>query len=305
MTQGDSLMVDAFTKQGYDVEVKYPGTEGWDFSLLNFADLVVIGRSMNSGDFKDIESWSKVEVPVLSLSAPAARSSRLKLFNSGEHNDFTFASGTDTLWVRIADDRDPIVRGLSLTGDSIDYSTATHSLVKYGADSLEATSSATLLATALAPDTLGGGRVLACRFQAGVETYPGSGMIPTSLWSYIALSGFAVTDNGLQMIFNEAETLLKMSQENKKKIIFVTQGDSLFVDALIKEGYDVEVKYPGTEGWDFSLLNFADIVVIGRSMNSGDFKDTESWSKVEVPVLSLSAPAARSSRLKLFNSQYT
>ena len=196
-----------------------------------------------------------------------------------------------------------MVRGLSLTGDSIDYSTATHSLVKYGADSLEATSSATLLATALAPDTLGGGRVLACRFQAGVETYPGSGMIPTSLWSYIALSGFAVTDNGLQMIFNEAETLLKMSQENKKKIIFVTQGDEKFVDALIKEGYDVEVKYPGTEGWDFSLLNFADIVVIGRSMNSGDFRDTESWSKVEVPVLSLSAPAARSSRLKLFNSQ--
>ena len=148
VTQGDSLLVDAFTKQGYDVEVKYPGTEGWDFSMLNFADLVVIGRSMNSGDFKDTESWSKVEVPVLSLSAPAARSSRLKLFNSGEHNDFTFASDTDTLWVKFADNRDPIVRGLYLKGDSIDYSTATHSLVKYGADSLEATSSAKLLATA-------------------------------------------------------------------------------------------------------------------------------------------------------------
>ena len=91
-------------------------------------------------------------------------------------------------------------------------------------------------------------------------------------------------------------------QVDKKKIIFVTQGDSLMVDAFTKQGYDVEVKYPGTEGWDFSLLNFADLVVIGRSMNSGDFRDTENWSKVEVPVLSLSAPAARSSRLKLFNS---
>ena len=52
--------------------------------------LVVIGRNMNSGDFKDTESWSKVEVPVLFLSAPAARSSRLKLLNSKEHNDFTW-----------------------------------------------------------------------------------------------------------------------------------------------------------------------------------------------------------------------
>ena len=74
------------------LQVTYPGTEGWDFSMLNFADLVVIGRSSNSGDFKDTENWSKVEPPVISLAAPVMRSSRLKFFNSGEHNDFTFAS---------------------------------------------------------------------------------------------------------------------------------------------------------------------------------------------------------------------
>ena len=83
--------------------------------------------------------------------------------------------------------------------------------------------SAKLLATAIAPDTLGGNRVLACRWKAGVETYPESGMIPTSIWSYIALSGFSLTDNGLQMCVNEMETLLKMSNPDKKKIIFVTK----------------------------------------------------------------------------------
>ena len=105
-----------------------------------------------------------------------------------------------------------------LNADSmIDYSTATHSLVKYGADSLEATTSAKLLATAIAPDTLGGGRVLACRFQAGVETYPGSGMIPTSVWSYIALSGFSLTSNGLQMCLNETEYLLSKLQIQERR----------------------------------------------------------------------------------------
>jgi DNA-binding response OmpR family regulator len=304
VTQGDSLFVDALGKKGYDVTTTYPGTGGWDFSKLNFADIVVIGRSMNSGDFKDVENWSKVEVPVLCLSAPAARSSRLKLLNSKTHNDFTFEVSTDTLWAKFADTRDPIVKRFMLNPDStIDYSTSTHSLVQYGADSLERTSSAKLLATAIAPDTLGGNRVLACRWKAGVETYPASGMIPASIWSYIALSGFSLTDNGLQMCVNEMETLLKMSQPNKKKIIFVTNNDTLFVDAFIKEGYDVTTAYPGTAGWDFSKLNFADLVVIGRSMNSGDFKDIENWSKVEVPVLCLSAPAARSSRLKLLNSK--
>lgn len=303
VTQGDSLFMDALSKKGYDVTKAYPGTEGWDFSKLNFADIVVVGRSMNSGDFKDVATWSKVEAPVLFLSAPAARSNRLKLFKSSEHNDFTFASATDTLWAKFADTRDPIVKGFKLNADAaIDFSTATQSLVKYGADSLERTSSAKLLATAIAPDTLGGNRVLACRWKAGVETYEGSGMAPASIWSYIAISGFALTDNGLQMCVNEMETLLKMSQTDKKKIVFVTRADSLFVDAFMKEGYDVTVSYPGTEGWDFSKLNFTDLVVVGRDMNSGDFKDIASWSKVEVPVLFLSAPGARSNRIKLFNS---
>ena len=44
------------------------------------------------------------------------------------------------------------------------------------------------------------------------------------------------------------------------------------MNALMNDGYDVDYNYPGTEGWDFSKLNFADVVVIGRSMNSGDFK---------------------------------
>ena len=39
-------------------------------------------------------------------------------------------------------------------------------------------------------------------------------------------------------------------QVDKQKIIFVTKGDSLMVDAFTKQGYDVEVKLPGTAGID-------------------------------------------------------
>ena len=138
VTQDDSLYIDALVKEGHEVVKTYPGTEGWSFSRLNFANLVIIGRNSNSGDFKDFENWAKVKPPVFSLAAPVMRSSRLKIINSSEHNDFTFASETDTLWTKIADVNDPIAKGLCYNTDSIvDYSTATHSLVKYGADSLE------------------------------------------------------------------------------------------------------------------------------------------------------------------------
>ena len=212
VTQDDSLYIDALTKAGHEVVKTYPGTEGWSFSSLNFANLVIIGRNSNSGDFKDTENWAKVKAPVFSLAAPVMRNSRLKIINSSEHNDFTFASETDTLWAKIADFDDPIAMGLPMDSDSlVDYSTATHSLVKYGADSLERTSSAKLLATVIAPDTLGGGRVLAARWPAGVETYPGSGMMPANIWSYMAVSGgFTLTDNGLQMFFNEVNSLAGM-----------------------------------------------------------------------------------------------
>ena len=79
----------------------------------------------------------------------------MKLLNSKEHNDFTWPNSTDILLAKIADINDPVAKGLMLNADStIDYSAGTHSLVKYGADSLEATSSAKLLATSIAPDTL-------------------------------------------------------------------------------------------------------------------------------------------------------
>ena len=229
------------------------------------------------------------------------RSSRLKLFNSTTHTDFTFASSSDILWAKIADPGDPIANGFPLDADKmVDYSTGTHSLVKYGADSLEATCSAKLLATAIAPDTLGGGRVLACRFAAGEETYPGSGMSPVSTWTYMAVSGSSSTPNGIQMLLNEAS--MQTSQDEGKTIIFVTQDDSLYIDALIKEGHEVVKTYPGTEGWSFSSLNFANLVIIGRISNSGDFKDTENWAKVKPPVFSLAAPVMRNSRLKIINS---
>ena len=102
--------------------------------------------------------------------------------------------------------------------------------------------------------------MLACRFHAGVETYPGSGMIPISVWTYMAVSGFSSTRNGLEMCFNEAEYLLSHASNSGKKIIFVTKGDKLYMLTLLSnEGYDVTVSYPGTEGWDFSKLNFADV----------------------------------------------
>ena len=100
---------------------------------------------------------------------------------------------SDILWAKIADPGDPIANGLPLDADNmVDYSTGTHSLVKYGADSLEATTSAKLIATAIAPDTLGGGRVLACRFAAGVETYPGSGMITSKYLDLYGSFGFFI-----------------------------------------------------------------------------------------------------------------
>jgi hypothetical protein len=170
------------------------------------------------------------------------RSSRLKIIKSSEHNDFTFPNITDTLWTKIADVNDPFAKGIALDADQmVDYSTATHSLVKFGADSLEATHNAKLLATVIAPDSLGGGRVLAARWEAGVETYPGSGMTPTNMWSYLAVSGFTLTDNGFKMMLNEIEYLA-----NQYEIPDVVPVESIRVSSegdanTLKVGYTLQM----------------------------------------------------------------
>ena len=229
-------------KKDMNVTTMYPGTEGFSFSSLNFANLVMIGRNSNSGDFKDFESWAKVKPPVFSLAAPVMRSSRLKIMNSKEHNDFTFPNATDTLWAKIADVADPFAKDLALDAEQmIDYSTATHSFVKYGADSLEATHSAKLLATVIAPDTLGGGRVLAARWEAGVETYPESGMVPTNVWSYMAVSGESLTENGYKMMLNEVEYLASMYEIPDvvpvESITITSEGDA----NTLKVGYTLQM----------------------------------------------------------------
>lgn len=87
-----------------------------------------------------------------------------------------------------------------------------------------------------------------------------------------------------------------------------TYGDSLYVDALHKSAYRVNVPpysdYASVDSAETEVLKAADLVIIGRGVSSGDFDDADDvvWEELETPILMMSNYVARSNRLRWFPS---
>ena len=220
----DSLSIDALRKEGYDVSVSDVGDgTNLDFEGMNNSDLVIIGRANWSGAFVYPEEWEKVTAPVLSMSLYVMRSNRLKLINStGVLN----VDATGPLSVKIHDFDDPMFKDLTIPGDSlVDVLSDSYCLIDYDASLFGSLDNVKLLSSVSADSPeAGDGKVFSCRWDAGVETYPGSGMIPTNIWSYFGIGAdfakdaddnkivnyFAFTDNGLKMWLNEVDYLINL-----------------------------------------------------------------------------------------------
>jgi len=292
--------------------------------MLNAADLVIIGRSPNSGTFDDPDKpfWQAITAPVLSNNQYGSRSSRINWFNSTSAYHANEGPNPFNAFVEMPDD--PIFSTVDLTAeDSIDLYIPPHDFL-----SLDdfAGSNAEFVAT---HDSI----VVIARFEAGTPFYEGTEESPAGPRTYFGFGNddtgvanfFPLTDNGKAVYLAEIQRILGLPisapVEAGGTIIFVHNPENIdesnngsdprdqpFIDKLRSEGYSVEERYEP----DFFALseaekaeyNEADLVIIGRSGSSGDFADNnkQAWNRLTSPVMLMSPFAARSSRLDWFNS---
>ncbi|MBN1924317.1 MAG: T9SS type A sorting domain-containing protein, partial [Prolixibacteraceae bacterium] len=314
----DSIVVAAITNYAdgtaYNVTVIEQGIITEDLlPQLNAADVVIMGRSIPSGDAatgKDV--WDQITAPVLSMNMWAMRSSRALWTPSASCENMKQADDQFFQGVIVAPD-DPVFKGI--TTEPFDWWWGNYSDFGVDAEGDDA-GNGTLLAQT--PD----GKMLFARWEAGVEFYPGSGQIPQGERVYI---GNGSDDGGVIAYFNWSETselifwreLARLSGYEMpatiadKVVIFVTDDneDHEQIEWLESKGVNVTTYYPAgglaaAPQEEIDMLNAADLIIVGRSPNSGDFDapDKEAWNAITAPMIFNSQWVARNSRLNMFNS---
>jgi hypothetical protein len=87
--------------------------------------------------------------------------------------------------------------------------------------------------------------------------------------------------------------------------------DQPFIEELISKGYEVFTTYSSAlelESKEFTdTLNSADLVIIGRSVSSGDFGGSHraAWNSIKAPLMTLQPFTARSNRLNWLATEST
>ena len=91
----DQGWVDLLEANGYTVNLDFRNTEGRTLDdtkkeALNAADLIIVGRDTNSGDYSDsddITQWNSITTPIILHAAHIARSSRWQWIDTDSYND--------------------------------------------------------------------------------------------------------------------------------------------------------------------------------------------------------------------------
>jgi hypothetical protein len=311
----DSTQIEWLQNAGYDVTTFWPvgglaQASTTTLNWLNSADLIIIGRSPNSGDFDppDRSVWNSLTPPLMLNSGFDARNSRLNWFNSGTANNY---ATPDTAYARILVPGDPVFSGVTLAGDSLDWMVARHSAISVPSST---ETNAEILARGVGADS---NYVLFARFDPFVEFYPGSVDFPAGYRTYIGFGNdesginyFPLTDNARIVYLAEIERLLALPAA-PANIVFVTddENDSVQIQFLKDLGYGVSIVWPAkglaaARQDTIALLNSADLVIVGRSPNSGMFTspNKQAWNDIKAPLIMNSAFSCRSSRINWFNS---
>jgi len=165
----DQAWVDMLEAQGYTVDYT-PGWEDLDddkVAALNAADLIIISRNSNSGDYDDdateISQWNSITTPIIQSSTHLIRSSRWLWF------DTTTLPTLSDVVVDISVPSHPIFAGVSSPvqiTDGVVGPSSFADITGVGAGN------GTLLA-----NVTGGEVAWIVEWEEGIEYYPGSGQI--------------------------------------------------------------------------------------------------------------------------------
>jgi hypothetical protein len=307
--RADSLYFETLTNAGYTV-VDKTATKGDltpdQITDLESFDLIILSRSLNSGDYKYPATYDKIQKPFLIMANMAARTTRLNMFPPPNTDDAT----TTVDVMRAMDLTHPIFNNLALTdSNTIDIATPGNiikPLLKQKSAGLGkligATSKDSLLLIAEwkpkqpyfvgSPDTLHGKRMIYFNTQGSNGT--GSGI------SFIS-------KNGNKILLNIAEYLITGKVViNKGNIAWLgnnVRADSLYFVFLKDAGYNV-VDKTATKGRltkaQVSDLNSYDLVILSRSLNSGDYKYPAAYDSIQAPFLCMANMGARTTRMNWF-----
>ncbi|HDS06613.1 MAG TPA: cadherin-like beta sandwich domain-containing protein, partial [Bacteroides sp.] len=315
----DDEQVEFLQRQGFNVTKFYPGllsAAGQDtIDMLNAADLIIVGRSPNSGDFDgdDKPAWNNLTAPLIINSQWVARSSRINMFNST--NAYHMNDGPAMAYGVVSDPLDPIFDGLTLDGDSLAWCLPPHDFIE-NADSAN-NGEFVAVFNETSP--------LIVRWDAGTEYYPGAGDAPAGPRTYFGFGNdnagwpnfFPLTKEAKKVYVAEICRMIGLEEVPEMKYaaadfsaILITddEEDDPQFNWLRKNGVHVEKFYPGllsAAGQDtIDMLNMAELIIVGRSPNSGDFEspDKEVWNALTPPLIINSQWVARSSRINMFNS---
>ncbi len=311
----DSTHIEWLEAQGFSVTEYWPAdglsnAPKGEIEMLNAADLVIVGRSAPSSAFDspDKEYWNALKSPQVMVSPYDVRSSRSNWFNSSSavhHNE-----SPDTIWAAVQMASDPVFAGVTLVGDSMDYTIKPHDVLLHP-DSIE--TNGTILAT-------WGDNVMMARFDPYVEFYPGAADMPAGYRSYFGFGNdnvndfanfFPLTDNAKTVYLAELNRMLA-TPESPKHIGFVVHDDrdSSHIDWLEDQGFYVSKHWPddaklseASQGF-LDSLDAVDLVIVGRSVPSSAFDspDKEYWNALKAPAIYVSPYDVRSSRVNWFNS---
>ncbi|MBN1780567.1 T9SS type A sorting domain-containing protein [bacterium] len=293
---------------------------------LNNADLVIIGRSTNSGDFGGTHkaAWNNIEAPLMCLHLWALRTNRMNWFNSSSaphYDDEGVVMNADIL-----KPADPVFAGVTLTDGQLPWAVGPYDVI-----TVMDGGNGEVLATSAVDGT-----IQFARFDPWVEFFPGAGDMPHGYRTFIGNGNDNLRGpDGSTVIFNyynftpesklvymaEVARMVGLGKVPKpvKNIIFVSRPDKLdastgehadkpHIDDLIAAGYNVDLMIPtaleAAPQSRIDSLNNADLVIIGRSTNSGDFGGAHkaAWNAVEAPVLCLHLWALRTNRMNWFKS---
>lgn len=297
------------------------------YERLMAADLVILSRATSSGNYdgNSMLNWAEVTTPVIISSKHSMRSHRLALLPTR-----SMLSLDTNIVAKFVNPEDSILSGVTLDADSsVLYYLDNTALMDYGADSLEATTGWELVATC---DSIGGASniVAIARLPKGVESYPESGFIPSSDWTWMTkgeandagLSNNEMTDAGKQIYLNEIERLI--AESKKKSITFMTNAASIAADGAAYDSTTIEVLKANFENDSTEIVIIPDVnlddltdpataavfkqivsselVILSRATSSGNFDNASkaNWEAVPVPVMLNNKFSMRSHRLSLW-----
>jgi hypothetical protein len=299
----DFMLRDILEAEGHTVDYQ-PGnwTELDDAKIgaLNAADLVIISRASNSGDYDDGEEptqWNSIMTPMIVSSTHLTRSSRWKLLDSTSLLDLAPAV------MELAD-------GTQI--EAMDGAVGLSSFID------AAPGNGTVLAT-------GDGLPWIIEWEAGVEYYDGAGQTAGGPRVFFVagtqeLEGVSnwgewnLTPAGLEIYLDTVDRLINPPAPTIAWVSyhaaddephtaaadfgFTQAPDIEYTDLLKAQGYNV-VRVVTSQTPDVEFLNTMDLVIISRTASSGHYSGGGAtlWNSVTAPTINLNGYTLRSSRM--------